>query len=76
VTKSGIKVQLSQSGISTSFVLSKGRRRRTLWASDMENCYAPVFSPNERYVAFICELNGVFVTDVESVFRDHAAPER
>jgi hypothetical protein len=27
---------------------------------------APVFSPDEKYVAFICELNGVLVTDVEA----------
>lgn len=72
VSKSGIKVQLTQrqEDFSTSFVISKGRESKTLWASGLENCYSPVFSPNEKYVAFICELNGVFVTDVEAAFRE------
>ena len=69
MSASGIKVQLTQHDLSTSFVISKGSRRRTLWASEMENCYSPVFSPNGKYVAFICELNGVFVTDVEAALR-------
>jgi hypothetical protein len=69
VSNSGIKVQLHEHGLSTTFVISQGSRKRTLWTSGMENCYSPVFSPNERYVAFICELNGVFVTDVEAALR-------
>ncbi len=69
VSKSGFRVQLTQKELSTSFVISKGSRSRTLWATGLENCYSPVFSPNEKYVAFICELNGVFVTDVDAAFR-------
>jgi Tol biopolymer transport system component len=76
VSKSGIKVQLTQheEDLSTSFVVSKGSRTRTLWTSGMENCYSPMFSPNEKYVAFICELNGVFVTDVEAAFNQPSTP--
>jgi hypothetical protein len=72
VSKSGIKVQLTQhqEDLSTSFVISKGSQKKTLWTSGLENCYSPVFSPNEKYVAFICELNGVFVTDIEAAFRE------
>jgi hypothetical protein len=72
VSKSGIKVELTQhqEDLSTSFVISKGSPKKTLWASWLENCFSPVFSPNEKYVAFICELNGVFVTDIEAAFRE------
>jgi hypothetical protein len=72
VSKSGTKVQLTeqQADISTSFVISKGSHKKTLRVSGLENCYSPVLSPNEKYVAFICELNGVFVTDFEAAFRE------
>jgi Tol biopolymer transport system component len=77
ISKSGIKVQLTQrqEDESTSFVISKGSQSKTLWASGLENCYSPVFSPNDKYVAFICELNGVFVTDIEAAFREPATPK-
>jgi hypothetical protein len=76
VSKSGIKVQLTQQqeDLSTSFVISKGSQKKTLWASGLENCYSPVLSPNEKYVAFICELNGVFVTDIEAALREPSTP--
>jgi hypothetical protein len=70
VSNSGIKVQLTQKDLSTSFVISKGRESKTLWATELENCHSPVFSSNEKYVAFICELNGIFVTNVEAAFRE------
>jgi len=72
ISRSGIKVQLTQrqEDLSTSFVISKGSQKKTLWASGLENCFSPVFSPNEKYVAFICELNGVFVTDIEAALRE------
>jgi hypothetical protein len=69
ISKSGIKVQLTEDDVSTSFIISKGTRTKTMWSSEMENCYSPIFSPNEKYVAFICELNGVLVTDVQQAFR-------
>jgi hypothetical protein len=71
VSKSGIKVQLTrtQDDLSTSFVLSRGSQTKTLWATGLETCHSLVLSPNEEYVAFICELNGVFVTDIEAAFR-------
>ncbi|MGO9405129.1 MAG: hypothetical protein ACLPVW_16825 [Terriglobales bacterium] len=78
ISKSGIKVQLTQhqEDVSTSFVISRGSQNKTLWTSGLENCYSPVFSPNEKYVAFICELNGVFVTDIEAAFREPSIPKR
>ena len=72
VSKSGIKVQLTQhqEDLSTSFVLSRQSRTRTLWATGFEACHSLVLSPNEKYVAFICELNGVFATDIEAALRE------
>jgi len=32
----------------------------------MENCGAVSLSPDEQYLAYICETNGIFVTDLSS----------
>jgi len=73
---SGVTVELSQSNVSTSLVVSKGGIKKTLWTTDMDNCGEPRFSPNEKYVAFICELNGVFVTDVEGALKEPTKSSR
>jgi hypothetical protein len=68
VSKSGIRVELPQRELSRSLVLSKGKVRKTLWRTALENCGALSLSPDGRYVAFLCEMNGVFVTDIDAAF--------
>ncbi len=68
VSSSGITVELSQHELSTSLVLSRGKDRKTLWKTDLENCGGLQLSPDGRYVAFICETNGVFAMDVDAAF--------
>lgn len=58
----GTKIELRQDGMSTAFVIeTPGSDPETLWKSDFENCHSLSLSPDERLVAFICELNGVIV---------------
>ncbi len=60
-TKGGTSVELHQEGMSTAFVITRtGAEPETLWTSGFENCHSLTLSPDERYVAFICEMNGVF----------------
>jgi hypothetical protein len=58
-------VQLSTHELSTALEVtdSTGKTRR-LWSSDVENCSAVSLSPDRRYIAYICELNGLMVSDV------------
>ncbi|MCX5695019.1 MAG: hypothetical protein NT014_07900 [Candidatus Omnitrophica bacterium] len=59
-------VELKRDGFGTYFILTKGKEKpKTLWVTDMENCYSLVLSPNEKYVAFICELNGLVVMKLD-----------
>ena len=64
--KSGITIELPEERLSTGLVLSRDGKRHQVWTSGMENCYQPVVSPDDRFVAYICELNGVFVTDLQA----------
>jgi len=61
-TKGGTKIELRQDGLSTSLTITnKGEEVTTLWSSESENCHSLVLSPNQKFVAFICELNGLIV---------------
>ena len=61
-TISGDKIELRLKGFSTSLVITKsGESSEVLWVSDLENCHSLSLSPDEKYVAYLCELNGLFV---------------
>lgn len=68
-TPGGVTAALNQKGLSTAFTISKGKHKRKLWQSAMENCHSLSVSPNEVFVAFICETNGVLVTDVQRALK-------
>lgn len=64
-TRSGVKISLNQHELSTRFVVQKkGEAPRTLWRSTFENCHSLALSPDQRFIAFICEQNGVVVSYV------------
>jgi hypothetical protein len=65
VAKDGTKAELLSEGLGTRFVITrKGAAPETLWTTSMENCHSLALSPDGRQVAYICELNGVIVTNL------------
>ena len=42
-------------------IQQQGQGARTLFQTGGENCHSLSLSPDERLMAFICELNGLFV---------------
>lgn len=62
-TKDSIKIELKEMGdLSTGLIITeKGKESKIIWKSGGENCYALSLSPDEKYIAYVCELNGVFV---------------
>jgi len=62
--KSGIRAEFQNDELSTFLTLSKGTERAIVFKSDIESCGELTFSPDEEYLAYICETNGVLVTDV------------
>lgn len=65
---SGVEIELRQEEISTQFIIRRpGQKEKLLWSSDTENCYQPSLSPDQRYVAFLCELNGAMIFDLGSL---------
>jgi hypothetical protein len=61
-TEGGTTVELLQARMSTAFVItSAGGNAETLWTSGFETCHSLSLAPDGRYVAFICEMNGVFL---------------
>jgi len=67
--KSGIKAARKSAELSTSLVLSKGTGSWVVWRSDLENCGELTMSPDGVYLAYICETNGVIVTDMEQALQ-------
>ena len=65
---SGTKIEFVRKNLGTSLVVTqKGRKARALWRSDLESCKELALSPNGQWVAFICEENGVFITNLARV---------
>lgn len=62
VLPGGMKVELRQEELSTELRTTSGGKTQTLWRTGLENCYSLSASPDGHMVAYICELNGLFVT--------------
>ena len=61
-TKNGTKISLPMNDMRTSLVIkAKNAPEKVLWTSGGENCHSLVLSPNEKYVAYLCELNGLLI---------------
>ena len=62
-TRNGTKIELKETGdMSVSLILTiKGEKPKTLWTSGGENCHSLVLSPDEKYVAYLCEMNGLLI---------------
>lgn len=65
----GFKAEMQRGELSSSLVLFQGQRSTVIWKSDMETCGSLSLSPNGSYLAYICELNGVLVMNIEGVFK-------
>jgi len=65
-TKTGMTVELAREELGTVFhIPKKGSKPEVLWRTSLENCHSLALSPDEKLVAFICELNGLLVADIE-----------
>ncbi|NBX53420.1 MAG: hypothetical protein EBT63_07230 [Proteobacteria bacterium] len=66
VNQKGEKIQLIQKGFSTSLILTElDGQKKVLWKSEIESCHSLNLSPNKKYVAYICELNGLFIMKID-----------
>ena len=60
-----VRVELRGTDLSTALILTRrGHAPQEIWKTDLEECGAPVLSPDGRLVAFLCLTNGLFVMDV------------
>lgn len=65
-TKNGTEVELKMDGMTVSLIVTKkGEKAKKLWTSGGENCHSLVLSPDEKYVAYLCEMNGLLVMKLE-----------
>lgn len=61
--ESGKTIELRQKAMSTLFLVREpGGKETVLWKTDLENCYEMTAPQGERFIAFICETNGVLIT--------------
>lgn len=65
-TKKGTKIELRYNNdFTVSLVVTKARETMVLWTSDGENCHSLTLSPDGKFVAYLCELNGLMVMKVD-----------
>lgn len=61
-TADSTRVELKMEDMAVSMVVTKsGGKPKTLWTSGGENCHSLVLSPDGKFVAYLCELNGLLV---------------
>mgnify|MGYP003592592824 CR=1 FL=1 len=61
-TKDGTTVELKMEEMSVSLIVTKkGEKAKKLWTSGGENCHSLVLSPDEKFVAYLCEMNGLLI---------------
>lgn len=64
-TKSGTIITLEEATKGVSLrVHVPGGQPRVLWKTEAEDCHSLVLSPDQKWVAFVCEWNGVVVMKV------------
>ena len=65
-TAKGTKVELKMEGMAVSLIVTKkAKKAKKLWTSGGENCHSLVLSPDEKYVAYLCEMNGLLIMKLE-----------
>jgi hypothetical protein len=65
-TADGTKIELIMEGFSVSLVVTKkGQDPKTYWTSGGENCHSLTISPDEKYVAYLCEMTGLLVMKIK-----------
>ena len=42
-------------------VAKQGEESKIIWSSSGGNCHSLTISPDEKYVAYLCEMSGLFV---------------
>lgn len=61
-TRGGTRLELRRSGAGTEFVVTPvGSAAKIRWTTSSESCHGLALSPDDRFVAFVCEQNGVIV---------------
>lgn len=75
-TQAGVTLELRQDGFSTMFIRKEnGKKEKVLWQTGLENCYSLSLSPDEKFVAFISETNGLMVYCInESDYKEGLPP--
>ena len=58
---SDIKITLDQINMSTQLVITRGTNKEIIWTTGLENQHSPILSPDEKFVVFIAELNGLIL---------------
>ena len=62
ILKNGTAIELINEDMSTTLLVKrKGQKPEQWWVTGLENCYLPIPSPDEKYVAYVAELNGIAI---------------
>lgn len=75
-TKEGITYALEQtSNLTTRFIKRKGKKSWIIWETGGDNCHSLALDPNEKFVAYISESNGIMLYCLDEKYYTHKLPE-
>jgi len=63
--RDGTTAELKMTESGTALVVTRPNSPpETVWSSKIESCHSPSLSPDQRWVAYICEQEGLIVTEL------------
>jgi Tol biopolymer transport system component len=62
ITRAQTTIELKAANMGVSLIVQKkGTGAQTIWTTNMENCHSLSLSPDDKFVAYVSEMNGVVV---------------
>lgn len=75
-TSKGIRYELQQTAnLTTRFIRHKGKKSWVIWETGGDNCHSISLSPDEHFVSFISESNGVMIYCLDEGTYNYKIPE-
>lgn len=75
-TKDGITLELKMTDSYTEFaIVDKNKKEKRLLQTGGDNCHSLSLSPNEKFVAFISEMNGLMVYCIDETLYKNNIPK-
>lgn len=64
-TRSNLKIEFKRKDYDSSLWVSKNASEELIWTANSETCHSLVLSQDEKFLAFICDKNGLIILQLK-----------